>query len=148
MVITDIVNNKNAKLVKNSVVVKDAKGKNVSNVKILTAENGFQIQTNSNLAYKEKFVITYNMNFKDAKLNNKDIKNTATATSDTTKYVKAKNVVKVSNDRSVVEKVNRADKKDRSIIQTGNNLPIKLFGIIAVVSICGIGVSVILRKRQ
>ena len=148
VVITDIVNNKNAKLVKDSVVVKDTKGKDVSNVKILTAENGFQIQTNSNLAYKEKFVITYNMNFKDVKLNNKNIKNTATATSDTTKYVKDKNVVKVSNDKSVVEKVNRLDKKDRSIIQTGNNLPIKLFGIIAVVSICGIGVSVILRKRQ
>ena len=147
VVINDRLTTEDAKILKDSIKIVDGNGKEVSDVEIKTTANSYQIDTHKDLAYNESFVVTYNVDFSDSKLTDKDVKNIAGASSKTTDFVTVDHIVKISTDKKVVDKVNE-EAKANGVIQTGNNLPIALFAVMAIMSMNGIGLAMYLKKRN
>ena len=141
--IVDELSNKKAKIIKDSLKILDSKGNAISGVEIVTADNIYQIKTNKDLAYNEQLIITYDVEFKDSSLNNTDVINTVQVTGSNVPVVDAKHTVKISNNKTVVDKVNTDAK-----VQTGNDLPITLFMILGILSIGGIGTAITLKEKK
>lgn len=98
VVITDTLANKNVELDAGSIEITDADGVPVKKAEIIAEDHGFTIQTHSDLAYGEKFIVTYHVRFKNSKLVGHDVKNTAKAKADNTDKVDTSNKVTVTGD--------------------------------------------------
>ena len=146
--ILDQVENQQAKILFDTIKIVNAKGEVVSGVELTTTnDNAYKIKTNKNLAFNEEFTITYDVDLSNADLNNKDVKNVVQVTSDNTNLIKIEHIIKVSTDKNVVNKINEEAIKN-GVIQTGNQLPIKLFMIIGIISVCGIISGIVLKRRK
>ena len=143
VVIVDELSNQKAKVVKDTIKIVDSKGNELTDTEIVAAENAYQIKTHKNLAYNESFTITYDVSLTDVSLNNTDIVNSVNGRADNSKSTNIDHTVKVSDNKQTVNQINRD-----AGVQTGNNLPIKLFGLIALISILGITTSVVIKKRK
>lgn len=98
VVITDNLANKNVELDAGSIEITDAEGVKVKKAEIEAKDYGFTIYTNSDLAYGEKFLVSYKVSFKSSKLVGHDVKNTAKAKADNTDKVDTTNQVKITDD--------------------------------------------------
>ena len=98
VVITDTLANKDAELDAGSIEITDADGVKVKAAEIKAEDHGFTIDTNSDLAYGEKFLVSYKVLFKNSKLVGHDVKNTAKAKADNTDKVDTTNQVTIAGD--------------------------------------------------
>lgn len=147
--ITDALQNASAKFLPDTVKVVDKDGKELSNIEITKATNGYQIATHKDLAYGESITITYNVELKDTSLIQKEVSNTASASGDNVAGVQTICKVKVSDNVQEVKSELKKAGIDPSKVetQTGDRTPIIPIACVAILSIVGI-VVVLIRKRH
>lgn len=95
VVITDTLDNSNATLVANSILIKDKNGNNLDVAQISTSGNSYTIKTNSNLSYGEYFTVSYRVRLNNDALGGQVINNTATAKADNASDVNAEETINV-----------------------------------------------------
>ncbi len=95
VVITDVLHNEYVQLDTGSILIQDGEGQKLKNAQMITEDGRFTIQTNTDLAYGETFIVTYKALLKNPQLAGSKVKNTATAAGDNTDSVNADNLISV-----------------------------------------------------
>lgn len=83
VVIKDALENKDAKIIPDTIKISNYKGNDVTDKVTITAdEAGYTIETGMNLAQNEFFTVTYDVSFESASLNGETVPNTAQSTAE------------------------------------------------------------------
>ena len=83
VVIKDALENKDAKIIPDTIKISNYKGKDVTDKVTITAdEAGYTIETGMNLAQNEFFTVTYDVSFESASLSGETVPNTAQSTAE------------------------------------------------------------------
>lgn len=142
VVIKDTFNNKNVKIKKDSIVVKNNDGKKITGAEIKVSGNSMIIKTKQDLAPKAKMTVTYNVKF----TKKGTFKNTVVASSENTDPAKDNRTVKVT--KTGVSPVNVTP---RNVISGGVKTGDVLSLLFIIVLISGTGyfaVSIIRRRKK
>lgn len=120
VIIKDQIETEGAKIVRDSVVIKNDKGRGMDDAEIETSEYRYAIYTGHDLAYREEFTVTYDVLFESEALAGKDILNIARATCDNL-YVETKpsDPVELGNGLVVYK---YSDPETGSVVKNGDEI--------------------------
>lgn len=158
IVIKDDLKPDKAELDPSSIQVFDKDGNVINDVSVTVKDNDFIVDTKRDLNGNESVSVTYQVKFTDKSLTNTTVENDATATSTTEgiKEATAVSNVKVvdkltsdaTNNQSNNQNGQNTNGNQKVETQTGDRTPIMMFAIIAVLSVLGIGTTLVIKKRK
>ena len=126
VVIKDALQTEGAKILAETIRIKDANGEDITEaVKITTTDTTYMIETERDLAYDEAFTVTYDVIFESADLVGKTVVNIAKAKADNAKAETVNEVTPVQIDEGLTA-VKSADPEPGSVVKAGDVITYKI----------------------
>ena len=126
VVIRDSIEDKGASIVEGSIKLADADGNDLTDkVEITSDETSYQINTGMNLAYGEKFIVTYDVTFTSESAND-TVRNVAQATADNLTTTTENDVTPVTytdeEGNALFEVVKNSDPAPGTVVEAGQQI--------------------------